>query len=129
MAELRIEEDFVLSSSEDSELALEPSQVAAQPVHKVSTYFFRMLLAASGSEAGRINLRVGSTPHIELYGGHKGSRFILFTAEIAVRRGRYGFGGHWCANFGSIRSGSPAIPRTFNHGRVANWRRPYSLRP
>jgi hypothetical protein len=62
MAALRIEENFVLSS----ELALELSQVASHPVHKVPTYSFRLLLAPSGSEAGRINLRVGSTPHIEL---------------------------------------------------------------
>jgi hypothetical protein len=64
MAQLRIEENLVLSSSEDSELALELSQVASHPVRKVPTYFFRMLLAPCGSEAGRISLRVGSTPHI-----------------------------------------------------------------
>jgi hypothetical protein len=47
MAALRIEENFVLSS----ELALELSQVASHPVHKVPTYSFRLLLAPSGSES------------------------------------------------------------------------------
>ncbi|MGA8441650.1 MAG: GNAT family N-acetyltransferase [Candidatus Sulfotelmatobacter sp.] len=84
MTELRIEEDFVLSSIEDTELALELTQVAPHPVHKVSTYFFRMLLTPSGSEAGRINLRVGSIPHIELYAGHVG-----FAVHPVCRGNRY----------------------------------------
>ena len=41
-------------------------------VHKVPTYNFRMVHAVARVEMGGINLRVGSTPHIERYAGHIG---------------------------------------------------------
>jgi len=43
-----------------------------------------MLLAPGGNEVGNINLRVGSTPHIELYAGHVG-----FAVHPAYRGNRY----------------------------------------
>jgi len=56
----------------DEELVLELADFAPHPVHKVPTYYFRMVHAGSGEELGTINLRVGSTSHVELYAGHTG---------------------------------------------------------
>ena len=56
----------------DGEVQLEFSEFAQHPYHKVPTYYFRMISAACGKEAGAINLRVASTAHIERYAGHIG---------------------------------------------------------
>jgi hypothetical protein len=56
----------------DGDLALELLNIAPHPVHKVSTYFFRMVHFNSRQEIGRINLRVDSNSHIELYARHVG---------------------------------------------------------
>jgi predicted acetyltransferase len=56
----------------DGELVLEPIEVAPHPVHRVPTHFFQMIHADSRQEIGRVNLRVGSGPHIERYAGHVG---------------------------------------------------------
>ena len=56
----------------DGDLQLELSSFAPHPVHKVPTYQFRMVHAGTAEELGGIRLRVGSTPHIELYAGHIG---------------------------------------------------------
>lgn len=56
----------------DGDLKLEMADYAMHQWNKVPTYFFRMLRADSGEELGRINLRVGSTAHVEKYGGHIG---------------------------------------------------------
>jgi predicted acetyltransferase len=56
----------------DGDLRLDLDSVAPHPVHKVQTCFFRMHDVRSGEEAGRINLRLGSGPHIERYAGHVG---------------------------------------------------------
>ncbi len=40
--------------------------------HRVPTYFFRMMSRARSEEIGNINLRIGSTPHLERYAGHIG---------------------------------------------------------
>jgi predicted acetyltransferase len=69
---------------QDDELVLEPIEVAPHPVHKVPTYFFKMVHADSGEELGRINLRAGSSPHIELYAG-----YIGYAVEAAHRGHRY----------------------------------------
>jgi predicted acetyltransferase len=69
---------------QDDELVLEPIEVAPHPVHKVPTYFFKMVHADSGEELGRINLRAGSGAHIELYAGHIG-----YAVEAAHRGHRY----------------------------------------
>jgi predicted acetyltransferase len=56
----------------DRELELQFSGVENHPVHRVPTYRFRMIHAETGEEPGGINLRSGSTPHIERYAGHVG---------------------------------------------------------
>jgi predicted acetyltransferase len=69
---------------QDDELAIEPIEVAPHPVHKVPTYFFKLVHVDSGEELGRINLRAGSSSHIELYAGHIG-----YAVEAAHRGHRY----------------------------------------
>jgi predicted acetyltransferase len=56
----------------DGELILEMTEFAMHRWNKVPTYFFRMVSAESREELGHINLRVGSTVHVERYGGHIG---------------------------------------------------------
>jgi tagatose 1,6-diphosphate aldolase len=56
----------------DDDLTLELAGLRLHPVHKVPTYYFRMIHRDSQEELGGINLRVASTPHIELYAGHIG---------------------------------------------------------
>src|SRR6516164_4390399 len=63
---------FAPGTLKDDELFLEPAGFAPHPVHKVPTYYLRMLYAGSRQELGAINLRVGNTPHVELYAGHVG---------------------------------------------------------
>ena len=54
------------------DLTLELAIFRPHPVHKVPTYYFRMIHRDSREELGSINLRVASTPHVELYAGHIG---------------------------------------------------------
>jgi predicted acetyltransferase len=61
----------------DSDLRLKLQGFAYHPVHKVPTYDFRMVHAATEEELGGIRLRIGSTPHIELYAGHIGYNVLL----------------------------------------------------
>lgn len=68
----------------DDELTLELASVRPHAVHKVLTYYFRMIHRDSKDELGGINLRVASTPHIELYAGHIG-----FGVHPASRGHRY----------------------------------------
>lgn len=56
----------------DRELNLQFLCVERHPVHRVPTLRFRMTHAETGEELGAINLRSGSTPHIERYAGHVG---------------------------------------------------------
>jgi len=56
----------------DGDLKLEFADFAIHQWNKVPTYFFQMMSTESGEELGRINLRVGSTPHVERYAGHIG---------------------------------------------------------
>jgi len=65
-------EDISFANLEDGDLRLEFTEFAPHPVHKAPTYHFRMVHAETGEELGGINLRVASTPHIELYAGHIG---------------------------------------------------------
>jgi len=68
----------------DGELELRMAGFGPHPVHKVPAYDFRMVHAASEAELGGIRLRVGSTPHLELYAGHIG-----YTVHPAHRGHRY----------------------------------------
>jgi tagatose 1,6-diphosphate aldolase len=56
----------------EEELELELIQFALHPTHHVPTYQFRMVHIETREELGSIRLRVGSTPHVELYAGHVG---------------------------------------------------------
>ncbi|MGJ5819555.1 GNAT family N-acetyltransferase [Paludibaculum fermentans] len=57
---------------EDGELRLQFVKLGPHPVHKAPTYYFRMLHRLTGEEMGGINLRAGSSPHMERYAGHIG---------------------------------------------------------
>ncbi|QOY91911.1 GNAT family N-acetyltransferase [Paludibaculum fermentans] len=69
---------------EDGELRLQFVKLEPHPVHKAPTYFFRMVHAQTGAEFGGINLRAGSSVHIERYAGHIG-----YTVFPAFRGHRY----------------------------------------
>jgi len=60
------------------------ARFALDPVHKVPTYYFRMVHADTAEELGTIRLRAGSTRHVELYAGHIG-----FGVHAAYRGRRY----------------------------------------
>ena len=68
----------------DGDLVLEFAGLLPHPVHKVPTYFFRMVRRDSGVELGKINLRSESNPHIELYAGHIG-----YEVHVGHRGHRY----------------------------------------
>lgn len=54
------------------DLELRLADYSLHSFHRVPTYFFRMMSGFSAHELGTINLRVGSTVHIERYAGHIG---------------------------------------------------------
>jgi predicted acetyltransferase len=56
----------------DSELTLVLQSFAPHQAHRVPTYHFAMIHAATGEPMGRINLRIETTTSIELYAGHVG---------------------------------------------------------
>lgn len=56
----------------DGDLRLQFVELSAHAVHRVPTYYFRMVHLETDAAVGAINLRVGSTPHLQLYAGHIG---------------------------------------------------------
>ncbi len=54
------------------DLELRLADYSLHAFHRVPTYFFRMMSVNRCQELGTINLRIGSTPHIEYYAGHVG---------------------------------------------------------
>lgn len=56
----------------DGDLQLDFVKCAQHPFHQVPTLYFRMRSIDSKEELGTINLRIGSTPHLERYAGHIG---------------------------------------------------------
>jgi predicted acetyltransferase len=54
------------------DLELRLCDYSVHSVHRVPTYFFRMLSRHSEDELGTINLRIASNAHIERYAGHIG---------------------------------------------------------
>jgi predicted acetyltransferase len=54
------------------DLELRLADYSLHSFHRVPTYFFRMMSIDRGEEMGNINLRIGSSPHIERYAGHIG---------------------------------------------------------
>lgn len=89
----------------DGDLELEFREVAVHPYHKVPTYFFGMESLTAGEEVGTINLRAGSTPHVERYAGHigyevhephRGHRFAARSVVLLVpMAGRLGLDPLW----------------------------------
>jgi len=65
-------------------IKLQYSHFAQHPVHRVGTYFFRMVYTHTGEELGNINLRIDSSFYIEHYAGHVG-----FSVHEAHRGHRY----------------------------------------
>jgi len=53
-------------------LELRLMDFSVHPFHKVPTYSFHMTSISRGEKMGQINLRVGSTSHLEQYAGHIG---------------------------------------------------------
>lgn len=72
MTELVISPPIAPGELRDNDLKLELASFTDHQVHKVPTYYFRMLHSETGEELGGINLRIASTPHIERYAGHVG---------------------------------------------------------
>lgn len=56
----------------EGDLRLALKAFVFHPIHKVPAYDFSMVVDTSGEQLGGIRLRIGSTPHIELYAGHIG---------------------------------------------------------
>ena len=56
----------------DGDLQLRLTEFKTHVYHSAPTYFFTMVHLPSGADAGTINLRVASTPHVERYAGHIG---------------------------------------------------------
>jgi predicted acetyltransferase len=73
-----------LQAWQDELLALNPVSFASHPVHKVPACFFAIVRLDSGQRVGEINLRLGSTSHIERYAGHIG-----YTIDLEHRGHRY----------------------------------------
>ena len=93
----------MLSHFEDADLTLQLTDFGHHVVHCVPTWHFRMLHSSTGEELGGINLRIGSTPHIERYAGHIGftlnSEVKSISEVFAVETGH---AGATSANFGEI---------------------------
>jgi predicted acetyltransferase len=56
----------------DEDLELVLAAFAPHPVHKVPACQFRMVHTVAREELGTVNLRIGSSRHIELFAGHIG---------------------------------------------------------
>ena len=54
------------------DLELRLVDFSVHPFHRVPTYTFNMVSVSGGNELGHINLRIGSTAHLERYAGHIG---------------------------------------------------------
>jgi predicted acetyltransferase len=54
------------------DLELRLADYSVHAYHQVPTYFFRMMSIDRAEELGTVNLRVGSTPHLDRYAGHIG---------------------------------------------------------
>lgn len=54
------------------DLELRLVDYSVHPFHRVPTYTFNMVSVSRGNELGHINLRIGSTSHLEQYAGQIG---------------------------------------------------------
>jgi hypothetical protein len=87
MAALRIEENFVRTS----ELALELSQVASHRYIRSPHIPFACCWHLPGAKPEESTSESAQLLTLSFRRDTWGSRLILFTAEVVVRRGRYGF--------------------------------------
>ncbi|WP_109484898.1 GNAT family N-acetyltransferase [Occallatibacter savannae] len=82
------------------DLELRLTDYSVHSLHRVPTYSFWMLSQNSGQEFGQINLRIGSTRHLEQYAGHIGygvhpahrghhyaARSVALLLPLALRHG------------------------------------------
>jgi len=109
---------FAPGALKDNELVLELVDFTPHPIHKVPTYYFRMVHVDSGEELGTINLRVGSSSQVELYAGnvgytvhpaHRGNRYAARSLQLLTSvASKLGFTPLWITcdpeNIGSRRS-------------------------
>ena len=75
MPSINIEEAIEVLRTLDlrhGDLELRLSDYSVHTFHRVPTYTFKMFSQQSGLEMGQINLRIGSTRHLEQYAGHIG---------------------------------------------------------
>jgi len=75
MLTLKVEEAVEVLRSLDlrhGDLELRLSDYSVHSFHHVPTYSFKMFSQHSEQELGQINLRIGSTTHLEQYAGHIG---------------------------------------------------------
>jgi len=63
---------FDLIPLDDGDLVLQFLRFEEHAVHKVPTYYFRMVHGTTGEELGAINLRCSPITHVEHYAGHIG---------------------------------------------------------
>ena len=87
------------------DLELRLSDYSVHSFHRVPTYTFKMFSQHSGLEMGQINLRIGSTRHLEQYAGHIGY------GVIGAQRGH-----HYAA-----RSVALILPLARRHGLDPVW--------
>lgn len=84
MAEFSSSTPFNPGVLRDGDLELELADFAPHRIHKAPAYHFRMVHAVTREELGGINLRVGSSRHIELFAGHIG-----YSVHLPHRGHRY----------------------------------------
>ena len=86
-------ESYQPAALSDGDLVLQFLRFDEHPVHKAPTYYFRMIHSETGKELGVINLRCGSTPHLERYAGqigfavhsvHRGNRYASRSVALLI---------------------------------------------
>jgi tagatose 1,6-diphosphate aldolase len=68
----------------DDVLRLQLLRLDFHPVHKVPTYYFRMVSVLTNEEVGSINVRNATSRHIDFYAGHIG-----YSVDAPSRGSRY----------------------------------------
>jgi tagatose 1,6-diphosphate aldolase len=87
------------------DLELRLTDYSVHTFHKAPTYFFRMMSVSREEEMGTINLRIGSTVHLERYAGHIG----------------YGVHSPYRGHHYAARSVTLLLPLAYRHGICPVW--------
>jgi tagatose 1,6-diphosphate aldolase len=90
---------------DDLRLVLVKTKAGEPDLGYVPAYFFSMMRHGQDDEIGSINLRVGNTPHLILYGGHIG-----YGVAPAYRGHRY-----------AARACKLLLPLARQHGLTTLW--------